>query len=232
VATGGGAVDPQSGDWHGALGSPLPDGQYTLEVLQSDVAGNTGTATTTFRVDATGPAIAVTAPAADAKYAFGEKVAAAFTCADPSGVASCAGTQDAGAPLETFAAGGQRFTVVATDALGNVSTATVSYAVLAALQSPADAALRLTKHSVSGARVTVSGTVAGTGTVRVTATRGRTVRRTTAKIAAGGFTAKLTLPQTSRKARWKLTVEYAGDAGHRAGAATVTVTVPRRRQTP
>jgi hypothetical protein len=53
-----------AGKWTATPGTPLPEGQWQATARQSDEAGNaTTTAARTFTVDATGPAVTITAPA-------------------------------------------------------------------------------------------------------------------------------------------------------------------------
>jgi hypothetical protein len=118
VATGTGSRVPGTGRWTGAIATPLADGTYTVKVTQEDAAGNAGSATAPLTIDTTGPAITIGAPADGASLALGEEVTAVFTCTDRAAVARC----DAGATLDTAAPGEHRFTVVATDTLGNIST--------------------------------------------------------------------------------------------------------------
>ena len=80
--------------------------------------------------DALGPTIVVTSPTARA-YSLGESATVAYTCTDPSGVATCTGPVVDGAPLDTSVAGTTSFTVSATDTLGNAATTTVDFDVLA-----------------------------------------------------------------------------------------------------
>jgi peptidoglycan/xylan/chitin deacetylase (PgdA/CDA1 family) len=80
--------------------------------------------------DVTGPTVTITAPTATA-YAQNASVVAKFTCADPSGVASCVGTVANGAKLATATAGSFTFTVKATDKKGNGTVKNVAYTVKA-----------------------------------------------------------------------------------------------------
>ncbi|MBX7186278.1 MAG: Ig-like domain repeat protein, partial [Vicinamibacteria bacterium] len=60
------AFNPQPDEASYDSTAPLADGTHTLRAEIKDVAGNTGAATRTFRVDATDPAIAVAEPASGA----------------------------------------------------------------------------------------------------------------------------------------------------------------------
>jgi hypothetical protein len=89
--------------------------------------------------------------------------------------------------------------------------------------SKAPAALRITRSRAKriGRTVTLTlrGTAAGTGAIEVTALK-RTVR---AKLVRGVWKATLKLRTTAQKV--KLSVTDAGDATHRTGSATKTVSV-------
>lgn len=82
--------------------------------------------------DTTAPAIDLRTPPDGATYTVGDVVAADFDCTDEqggSGVATCVGTVADGAAIDTSAAGPRTFTVTATDAAGNQSTASAGYVV-------------------------------------------------------------------------------------------------------
>jgi hypothetical protein len=54
---------PAAGSWSATPATPLADGVYTVEAIQSDEAGNTGVSGSfKFRLDTTAPAIALSAP--------------------------------------------------------------------------------------------------------------------------------------------------------------------------
>ena len=83
------------------------------------------------RIDRAALAIAISNPTA-ATYPFLSSQPAAYTCADGgSGVASCTGTAPGGSPIDTSTAGVRTFTVAAGDVVGNVSSATIQYTVVA-----------------------------------------------------------------------------------------------------
>jgi hypothetical protein len=111
-------------------GSP---GQKTFTVQATDNAGNPASRTLSYSVvDRSAPSISVTNPAAGAVYKLGEKVLAAYSCADEpngSGVATCAGTLPVGARLDTSRVGPKSFEVRTTDNAGNSASKTVSYSV-------------------------------------------------------------------------------------------------------
>jgi hypothetical protein len=63
VFSGPATVDPITGDW--TVDAPvLADGDYTVTATATDPAGNTGTDTSSFTVDTTAPALAITGPTA------------------------------------------------------------------------------------------------------------------------------------------------------------------------
>jgi hypothetical protein len=107
-------------------------GQHALQFRATDVAGNVEEAqTATFRVDTTPPAVNVVSPADGSSYRLGSKQVVRFKCTDDeSGVASCAGTVDNGAPLDTSAIGEHGLTVTSTDNVGNAASVTARYRVV------------------------------------------------------------------------------------------------------
>ena len=97
-----------------------------------DAVGNCATAgpITGNRIDRKAPGVAVVAPADGGVYQFNKTALAAFDCADGgSGVASCTGTVANGWAFDTSSVGTKSFVVTATDAVGNISSTTVSYTV-------------------------------------------------------------------------------------------------------
>ncbi len=95
--------------WSVTPTTPLtPDGSYTAQVLQSDNAGNTGSATSTFTVDTTGPAVTLTAPSAGSTVASATPTfsgAAGTTSGDQSTVTVkiYSGATATGTPVQTLA---------------------------------------------------------------------------------------------------------------------------------
>ncbi len=113
-----------------ASGSKFALGVTTVTCTASDHSGNSSVASFTVTVrDTVAPVVALTKPVA-ATYRIGQKVTANFTCTDAgSGILSCTGTVADGAQINTAVAGNYTFTVVATDRAGNMTTASVNYAV-------------------------------------------------------------------------------------------------------
>jgi hypothetical protein len=111
-------------------GSP---GEKSFTVEASDNAGNTASKVVNYSVaDQTAPTITLTTPADGAVYTLGQRVLAAYSCADEangSGVATCQGSVPAGAALDTSAVGPRTFEVQTTDHAGNHASKTVTYSV-------------------------------------------------------------------------------------------------------
>jgi hypothetical protein len=109
-------------------------GSYSFRVSATDAAGNTTTATTTYRiVDRTPPSIAITTPANGTLYTQDDTVTADYSCADEpggSGLLSCDGDLAAGARVDTSTVGSRTFTVTATDNANNTATKSSSYRVV------------------------------------------------------------------------------------------------------
>ena len=117
------AVGPDQNVWFTASGSAMLGRVETVKVPP----------------DTTAPTATINRPAEGATYTVGDTVRADYSCADEtdgSGIASCAGTVDDGATIDTGTPGAFAFTVTATDAAGNSSVTTVHYTV--ARPKPAD----------------------------------------------------------------------------------------------
>ena len=120
------------------------------------------------RIDRKAPSITVTTPAGGAVYPLNENVAADYGCADAgSGPSSCAGTVADGAPIDTSTTGTKTFVVNAADAVGNSSTATVTYTVKRMLTAvgPAKAWIGLRNNGDAGLRVDLRAQVLVNGVV-------------------------------------------------------------------
>jgi hypothetical protein len=109
-------------------------GEHTFTVEASDRAGNTHSKSATYSVvDVTAPEITLTTPAAGAVYGLGEQVAADFECSDEqggSGLASCTGSAEDGAAVDTSSVGEKSFKVEANDNAGNAASKSVTYTVV------------------------------------------------------------------------------------------------------
>jgi hypothetical protein len=82
-------------------------------------------------VDEKPPSITLGQPTA-ATYQLNKVVAASYSCSDGgSGVATCSSLVASGANLDTSTAGTKTFTVIASDNVGNPSSQSVSYSVVA-----------------------------------------------------------------------------------------------------
>jgi hypothetical protein len=86
--------------------------------------------------DAAPPTIDLRTPVDGAQYDFGAVVAADYSCADETALASCEGDVASGALLDTATAGPHTFTVTARDASGNAATVTHTYTVAAPQGGP------------------------------------------------------------------------------------------------
>jgi hypothetical protein len=96
-----------------------------------DVAGNCTTAGPIYgnKIDLKRPAITITAPAATT-FLLGQVVPSGYGCVDSgSGMGTCTGPVASGSPIDTSTVGSHTFSVVATDAVGNMATASVTYVV-------------------------------------------------------------------------------------------------------
>jgi hypothetical protein len=119
-----------------SLSTNVPAGTETANASTvthavADQAGNTTTAgpISGNKVDRKAPGISISQPTAGS-YLLNQSVAASYSCSDGgSGVAACAGPVSSGASIDTSSAGTRTFTVTATDAVGNVSTQSVTYTV-------------------------------------------------------------------------------------------------------
>ncbi len=121
-----------SGDWRFVAHSP----EASVWAVALD---ETPTETPT---DLDPPTITLTRPVEGATYVVGQNVTASYECADAdSGVATCTGTADDGAAIDTGSIGTKTFTVEASDNAGNTASRTVSYRVewpVRGLYSPID----------------------------------------------------------------------------------------------
>jgi hypothetical protein len=247
----------------------LADGYYLLHYYAQDCAGTEelkftqdggGNWSTSFytypiNVDATAPVVASgptlsPAPSAQGAYKVGDVVMASYSCTDAlSGVVRCgsqtfaAGTASTGTlttTVDTSSAGSKTFTVLAIDAAGNQSSASVNYQVV----SPYDSQIQFTINPQTvtypqGASVNIKiAPIATTASVRLavkTANNSSQMPTGTVQILDG--TKKivtLTLHDGSASYNLRgldagihsLSIVYSGDAHNPAGvSAPVTFTV-------
>lgn len=115
----------------------LAEGSYTLRVRATDAVGNSTVATRTFSVDTTAPAISVTGGPNGATtnpkptFTFNGEAGATVDCSISAGVASFGACSAPGShtPATNLSDGSYTFTARATDAAGNVATATRTFSV-------------------------------------------------------------------------------------------------------
>lgn len=96
-----------------------------------DFADNTSTHTVGgINIDKSAPSISIVSPPDGSVFLLNASVTANYSCDDaPSGIATCAGSTPQGFALDTSTVGGKSLIVTATDAAGNTTTASSSYAV-------------------------------------------------------------------------------------------------------
>jgi Ca2+-binding RTX toxin-like protein len=117
--------------------------------------------------DTMNPQITISTPPQGATYTLGQAVAADYTCTDAdSGVASCQGSVNDGANIDTSSSGTKTFTVSATDKAGNTNSVSHTYTVNAPTTSctKSGTANAETISGTSGADVICAG--AGNDTVK------------------------------------------------------------------
>jgi hypothetical protein len=78
---------------------------------------------------AAAPTITIVTPAQGATFKVGEIIAASYSCTDPGGVTSCAGTVPHGSTIDTAAVGSHTFTVTSANSAGSTATETRTYSV-------------------------------------------------------------------------------------------------------
>jgi hypothetical protein len=115
-----------------AAASLTADGDYVVRSKAIDSAGNEQVQPDeiSFTYDGTPPTIAIASPEAR-QYLLGSAHDADYACGDAfSGLVSCVGPVDSGAPFDTGTPGFHAFTVEAEDAAGNTAEETVTYQVV------------------------------------------------------------------------------------------------------
>ncbi|HEX6623132.1 MAG TPA: hypothetical protein VF064_05430 [Pyrinomonadaceae bacterium] len=130
-----GLADPADASF--SLSTSVAPGAETAQAATgsravTDLAGNAAVAGPVGgnKVDKKAPSIIITSPAAGVSYLLNQAVAASYACADGgSGVGGCAGTVPNGSPLDTAVAGAKVYAVNASDAAGNATALSVTYAV-------------------------------------------------------------------------------------------------------
>jgi hypothetical protein len=107
-------------------------GPHTYTVTATSGDGLTGTASVTYNVAAP-PSVVVTSPVGGSIYTVGQKVLAAYTCAEGTGgpgLSSCTATTADGARVDTATPGPHTYTIAATSSDGQVTTDTTYYTVV------------------------------------------------------------------------------------------------------
>lgn len=165
------------GEWLTALTnsttfSSVPEGLHTVDVMATDLAGNSDTDSVTFSVDGSSPVIDIVSPT-DGELLPVDSVVAEWEVTDGgSGVSTVEYKLDASAWVPTTAAGtatlsdltegAHTFSVRAEDYVGNTATASVSFSIdtlppTVDITSPAEGAV------ISSSDVTVEYDISGTG---------------------------------------------------------------------
>lgn len=110
----------------------VPLGTHTFTLTVGNTAGATATDTVVITVEDLFT-ITIASPASASSYGLGQIVPASYTCTDSaSSIASCVGTVQNGASIDTSSVGAKSFTVTATNTFGATASQTVTYVVSAA----------------------------------------------------------------------------------------------------
>jgi hypothetical protein len=169
--------------------SGLAHGPHTIMVQATDADGNVGSATRTFDVDTRAPAVTISAVAVSggtATVTFSSDDGAAVKCKlDGAAFAGCTSP----AVFRDLAPGSHTVVVQATDASGNVGSATRTFAVAAPGGNPSTPSGG-GQADVTAPKVRVSRSVRvskrGIAAVRVTCPQSETRCRVTVKLKRGG----------------------------------------------
>jgi hypothetical protein len=98
----------------------------------TSIEGGSGNAASATLTVIGAPVVSLSSPEGGARYAFGEKVRATYSCADDPngpGVSACIGPVASGSPIATRRAGPQSFSGVAISRDGGVASETAFYTV-------------------------------------------------------------------------------------------------------
>ncbi|MSR70683.1 hypothetical protein EXS62_01450 [Candidatus Kaiserbacteria bacterium] len=122
-------------NWSAAVTDALTDGTYTIVTSSTSTEGKTGSATASYLVDTTAPAVSITSGPADGSYASTTLAEFYFTATDTNllnitcawdGAATSTCSTSASS---TLAQGVHTFTLTATDTVGNAASTTRSVTI-------------------------------------------------------------------------------------------------------
>jgi hypothetical protein len=204
--------------------SALAEGAHTVDVTLADRSANPAHAVSHFSTDSLAPAVALAGPTEGQVFA-GSPISVTGTASDANGVTGVTvngqpATFSGGAFSATVALtpGANTLTVAATDAAGNSGQAVVhvtlqtdTTAPVVTITGPADGA------TVNDAALTVTGTATDDGAIT-----GVTVNGQPAALAAGAFSAQVTLVDGANSI-----IAIATDAAGNSGQAAISVTLQR-----
>lgn len=203
------------------------------ELADHAVAWNLGPA-----ADSAGPQVTIGSPTDGATYTVGDAATASFSCADPSGVAGCTGALNgraisSGGPLATTVTGTFTLSVSGVDTLGNTTSRSASYTVVA-LPGGASSAVSgggtlTTDPSGAGASPAVPVQTAITAPAQVSGVLTVTPRTTTTPPPAGFslFAAEVVIAGPPASAASPYDVSFTVDSSVLAGIAPADVQVFR-----
>ncbi|RKG93483.1 cell envelope biogenesis protein OmpA [Corallococcus terminator] len=228
-----GPITVTGGNWSQALPGPLADGTYTVTAVSTNGTTNSTTATSTFTVDQTAPAVAISTPANGSTINTPTVTVTGTTSGGASFVTLTFDNTSYG-PIAVDASGNWSYTLpgplaedsytvtaTSTDAAGNTSpTATTNFtldltAPTVAISTPADGS------TIGTSTVTVTGT--STGATSVTLTFEGTNYGPIAVDASGNWSFQP--PVTLTEQSYTVTAVSADAAGNESTPATSTFTV-------